>query len=266
MASDSDLLGASDLIDQSVNDEEVRKERRGIEWADAARFTHWVGIVLIGAFLVTLLNATPPKFADLTWQLGVITLLISGGTGALLGALLICLGRIFNLGDRQIQKRALLVRTLASWVAIGWLLLIPLQVWVGVRLINNQAGEEVRQIETLQRVARAIRNAANEDQLRAAMGQIPNQPPLPRLTVPLEVAKANLLGQMQPRINAAKNKQEEFSSQRWQTWMKELLRNGLQCALLGLGFLAIGKNRLLEPATAKSSSPPPRRSRSRSKS
>lgn len=260
MTPESDLLGASDLLDQAVSDDEVRREKRGIEWADGARFTHWVGIVLLGSFLVSLLNATPPKFSDPTWQLNVISLLISGGAGALLGSLLICLGRLFNLGDRQIQNRALLVRTLASWVAIGWLLLIPLQLFLGVRLINSQAGQELGQIQNLQRITRAVRNASNEAQLRAAMAQIPNQPPLPALTVPLEVAKANLLAQMQPRLNALKNRQEEGSSSRWQTWMKEALRNCLQCVLFGLGFLAIGKNRILAPASAKTTSS--RRSRS----
>lgn len=247
-----------------VNEEDVRRENRTKEWADGARYIHWVGIILLGSFLLSLINALPPQFNDPTWQLNFISLLMNGGGSALLGALLICMGRLFNLGDRQIQSRALLVRTLASWVAIGWLLLIPLQLFLGVRLINSQAGKELDQIKTFERIARAVRNSTTEDELRAAMAQVPNTPPLPRLTVPLEIAKANLLTQFQKSINTVKNRLDETSSTRWQTWMKQAVRNSLQCLLLGMGYLALGKNRLLTPATAAITSSSGR-SRSRSR-
>jgi hypothetical protein len=90
---------------------------------------------------------------------------------------------------------------------------------------------------------------------------MPNQPPLPQLTVPLDIGKANLLAQFQKAINTAKNRHQEGSSTRWQTWAREAFRNSLQSLLLGLGFLAIGKNRMFEaPAST-----PSRSSRSRSR-
>lgn len=263
MAANSELRGDVGLFGQAVNEDDVRQESRANEWADGARYIHWVGIVLLGFFLVSFLNALPPRFSDLTWQLNTIALVMNGGAGALLGALLVCVGRLFNTGDRQIQSRALLVRSLASWVAIGWLLLIPMQLFLGVRLINSQAGQEIGQIKTFERIATAVRNSNTEDELRAAMAQVPNQPPLPKLTVPLEIAKANLLAQFQKSVNAAKTRQDEGSSNRWQTWMKEAFRNSLQCLLLGTGFLAIGKNRILNPSAQ--ASVPSKRSRSHSR-
>ena len=264
MAADPEILNATGLFGQDANEEDVRRESRAKEWADGARFTHWVGIVLLGSFLVTLLNATPFKLADITWQLGFISLLMNSASTALLGTLLISLARLFNLGDRQIQNRALLVRTLASWVAIGWFLLIPLQLYLGVRLINSQAGQELGQIKTFEGIARSVRNASTEDELRAAIARIPNQPPLPRLTVPLEIAKANLLAQFQKTINTAKNRQERASSNRWQTWMQQAFRNSLQCIVIGLGFLAIGKNRLFAPSAQRNAAASRSSSRSRS--
>ena len=261
MVDDRELTEEASPFVDSVSEQDVRIERRSVEWADGARYIHWVGLVLLGGFLVSLINVLPPKFTDPTWQLTTISLLIAGGTSALIGSLLVCLARLFNLGDRQVQKRSALVRTLASWVALGWLLLIPLQLYLGVRLINTQMGNEVGEIRTFERIARAVRNATTEDELRAAMAQVPNTPPLPRLTVPLEIAKANLLAQFQKTINAAKNRQDDGSSNRWQVWMKEAFRNSLQCLLLGLGFLAIGKNRLLDGASK--SKAPQARSRAR---
>lgn len=238
-----------------MNEDDVRRENRAKEWADGARYIHWVGIVLLASFLLTFINAFPLQLNDLRWQLNFISLLMNGGGGALIGALLICMGRLFNLGDRQIQSRALLVRTLASWVAIGWLLLIPLQLFLGVRLINSQASKELGQIKTFERIARDVRNSTSEEELRAAMAKVPNTPPLPRLTVPLEIAKANLLNQFQKSINTVKNRLDESNSSRWKTWMQQAVRNSLQCVLLGMGYLAIGKNRLLTPTTQSNISP-----------
>jgi hypothetical protein len=261
MASEAEEVLDSGLFGAEVSQEDVRRETRSREWADGARYIHWVGLTMLGAFLVGLINVLPPRVTDLTWQLNLIALLLGLGNTALLGALLICVARLFNPSDRQIQSRALLVRTLASWVALGWLLLIPLQVYLGVRLINTQAGQEIGQIKGIERISRAVRNATTEEELRRALALVPNQPPLPALTVPLEVAKSNLLAQFQKNINTLRNRQDDGSSARWQIWIKEAFRNSLQSALLGLGFLAIGKNRSLSPEVQTTS----QRSRSRSR-
>jgi hypothetical protein len=234
-----------DALADTVSEADLALERRSKERADGARFIHWGGIALLGLFLVPLINATPIRWTDPAWQLSVISLLMTNGAWALVGALLICLARLLNVGDRKIRDRALLVRNLASWVALGWLLLIPLQLFLSVRLINNQVSNEIGEIQSIQRISRSVANARSEDELRATLSQIQNQPPMPRLTVPLEVAKGNLLAQFQKNINAAKNRQEQASSDRWQTWLKEAFRNTFQCTVLGLGFLAIGKKRNL---------------------
>ena len=262
MASESESFPETGLFGSNVLEEEVRRENLKKTWADGARYIHWVGLAFVASFLTSLFNALPPRFAEPTWQLNLITLMLNGGMGALLGALLISVAQLFNVGDRQVQNRALLVRTLASWVALGWLLLIPLQLFLGVRLINTQAGQEIAQIENLKGITRAVRNATTEQELRAAMAKVPNTPPLPSLTVPLEVAKANLLSQFQKNISTFENRQEQESSNRWQTWLKEALRNSLQCLVLATGFLAIGKNRSFRGVNADGSSSRGKRSRS----
>ena len=110
-------------------------------------------------------------------------------------------------------------------------------------MINSLAGQEIAEIQNFQRISRTVRNVTTEDQLRAALAQIPNQRPLPRLSVPVEVARTNILSQFQRNIIAAKNRQEQRTSDRWQIWLKESFRNSMQCLLLALGYLAIGKKR-----------------------
>lgn len=267
MAPDPERPSQTGLIDDAlITEEDIRRETQTREWMDGARYIHWVGMALVGSFLGSWIGALPARFADPTWQLNLIALVLGSGGVALLGALLICIARLFNLNDRQIQNRALLVRTLSSWVALGWLLLIPLQLFISVRLLNSQARQEVAQIQNFESISREVRNSTSEEQLRAAFGRIPNQPPLPRITVPLEVAKANLLSALQKNINSARNNQETASSNRWQAWMKEALRNTVQTLMFVVGFLALGKNRILDPRGPASSSKASRSSRSRSRS
>jgi len=246
MQNDAELFGNAHFLEDVVSQDEIRKETLIREWSAVSRYACWVGVVLLGSFLVGLINAAPPRLLDPAWQLNLIGLLLGSGGIALIGALLICLARLFNLSDSKLQKRAQFVRNAATWVAIGWFLLIPLQLFLGVRLINSKSSEEIQQIQSLERIAKAVRDANSEFELRQAMAQIPNQPPLPPLTVPLMVAKSNLLAQFQKTVNTAKNNQDLGSSNRLQVWMKEAFRNSLQSLLLSLGFLAIGKDKFIE--------------------
>ena len=251
MQNDAGFNDNAGLFDDVVSAEDIRKESLNREWSAISRSAYWVGVVLLGSFLVGLINAAPPRLLDPTWLLNLVGLLLSSGTIALIGALLICLARLFNLSNSKLQKRAQFVRKLAVWVALGWLLLIPLQLFLGVRLINSKGSEEIQQIQSLERIAKAVRDANSEFELRQALAQVPNQPPLPPLTVPLPVAKANLLAQFQKTVNTAKNNQEQGSSTRLQIWLKEAFRNSLQSLLLSLGFIAIGKDRFIEDFTTK---------------
>ncbi len=243
MAADHELHQEFDSLTAKVNEADLIRERRWKERSDAARFTFWIGVSFIGAFLVPLINLAPVRVSEPTWQLSVISILMSNGVWALLGVLLICLARVLNQSDRMIRNRSMLMRNLASWVALGWLLLIPLQLFLSVRLINTLSSQEIGEIQNVQRVSRQVSSATSEEELRAAMARIPNQPPMPRLTVPLEMAKTNLLSQLQSNLNAAKNRQEQRASTRWQTWLREAFRNTIQCGVLTFGFLAIGKKR-----------------------
>jgi hypothetical protein len=245
VAPDRGLQQDLDFLAETVSESELVQERRLLDRADAARFVYWGGVALVGIFLVPLINLAPIRVSDSVWQLNLISLLMSNGVWALLGALLICLARLLNSSDRMIRNRSLLLRNIASWVALGWVLLIPLQLFLSMRVINSITGRELGEIQNVQRVSRSVSGAITENDLRAALAQIPNQPPLPRLSVPVEIAKSNLLGQLQRNINAAKNRQEQRSSERWQVWLKEAFRNALQCLMLALAFLAIGKKRTL---------------------
>jgi hypothetical protein len=243
VAANQRTAGEFESLSETLQEGELLKERRWKDRADSARYTFWCGSALIAAFVIPLINVVPIQIKDPAWQLNLIGTLLNHGIWALLGVLLICLARLLNHNDRMIRDRALFMRTVASWLALGWLLLIPLQLFISVRLVNATNAAEIGEIQTLQRVSRQVSGANTEDELRLAVSRIPNQPPMPRLTVPVEMAKTNLLGQLQRNLNAAKNIQEQRSSKRWQSWLRDSMRNSLQCVILATGFLAIAKKR-----------------------
>ncbi|MFI0403912.1 MAG: hypothetical protein ACH34U_13495 [Cyanobium sp.] len=234
-----DALASSGLFGTVASPDAIHQESSTKEWEAGARYAYWIGISLLSSFLINLINAAPPRLLDPGWQLNLIGLLLGSGGFALIGALLICLARTFNQSDRQLLKRSRLVRRLATWVALGWILLIA-------RLLNSKGQSELAQIQALERISKAVRDATSEIELRQALGRLPNQPPLGRLTVPLSVAKSNVLAQFEKSINTAKNNQDLGSSNRLQLWLKDAFRNTLQSLALGLGLLALGKPRLIE--------------------
>jgi hypothetical protein len=65
-----------------------------MERADVARLLCWGGVSFFGFFLVPLINLVPMRWNEPTWQLSVITILMSNGIWALLGTLLMCLAQI----------------------------------------------------------------------------------------------------------------------------------------------------------------------------
>jgi len=89
----------------------------------------------------------PLKLADPFWQLGFTGVLCSNGFLALLAVVLVNLAAALLPESRRHDARRLLVRRCCGWVAIGFLLLIPLQglaAWRGLEnatALSNRAGQ-----------------------------------------------------------------------------------------------------------------------------
>lgn len=214
------------------------------EQRDLARVMSWVGIALILFFLVvTVSPAFPVQLLQPRWIDQRSGSLLSSGAFALLAALLIAAAPMVDSGSQPLSRRANLVRRLATWAAIGYLLLIPLQSYAGVRLLREREQQQSALLTTAERGVTAIQNARTEAELRQAYEQIPgNKPPLgPRFTQPLEVVRDRLVDLLRPRIDRLESEFQKQRESRWQRFFGLLARNTLGQFSMFLGFAALGR-------------------------
>lgn len=204
----------------------------------------WVGMAMILFFLVvTLPPAWPIQLLQPSWIDQRSGNLLSSGAFALLAALLISAAPLVDANSEPLIKRANLVRRVATWVAIGYLLLIPLQTYAGVRLLREREQQQSDLLVQAQRAIAAIEKATTEAELRQAYDRIPgNKPPFrARLTQPPEVFRDRLADFLRPRVSRVEAEFKKQQSTRWQRFLGLLARNTVGQLSMFLGFAALGR-------------------------
>jgi hypothetical protein len=128
-----------------------------------AEILQWVALALFIVFLAILLAAMLPlEILDSRWQVRVISALLGSSSLPLIGVVLMLLANYLDDEFRPFGDKIRLLRRLAGFAAIGFLLLIPLQITAGSRLLNQQSGNEVAQLKVLQGAADAIGGPGDE--------------------------------------------------------------------------------------------------------
>jgi hypothetical protein len=133
-----------------------------------------LSLALLGIFLAAVLvSAWPPKLLDPNWQLGLIQNLINNGSLALIGALLTHLAMAFHPGSDRLRARHIAYRRWALAAALGFLMLIPLQVSAGWKLYRTVDGNSQQQIsqsaKQLTALRQAITTATSTQEIQAKM-------------------------------------------------------------------------------------------------
>ncbi|MFN9070118.1 MAG: hypothetical protein ACK5WI_04460, partial [Cyanobacteriota bacterium] len=142
-----------------------------------------------------------------------------------------------------------LMRQIATYAAIGFLLLVPLQSYGLVRSINNQVQESQAQLNKLAAAANQIQQATTEQQLRQAIREIPggeqiaNRP----LGADLQTIKTGLLGRLRPTVKRLENQLKDNQNQALQNTVVPLVRDGLISLAYALGFAGIGGSSQAKP-------------------
>jgi hypothetical protein len=114
-----------------------------------------IGLVTIAYALAALLFASLPlKLLDPEWQLLVSAAFSASGPFLLIGTMLVCLARSFNGASKQLIGRVRLLRQLSTWAAIHSLLLVPLQLHAGIRLLGQKSAQKA-QLHPLEKVQRS---------------------------------------------------------------------------------------------------------------
>ncbi len=210
---------------------------------DFADLLQWVALGLFIVFLAILLAAMLPlEILDSRWQVKVISALLGSASLPLMGVVLMLLANFIDEGVSPFGSKISLLRRLTGFADIGFLLLIPLQITAGSRLLNQQSGNEVTQLKALQRSADAIRSANNEADLKTALRQLPGAPSnLDRpLAAPLPQVKDALISRLDPAVKRLQTQVDEAKKNRLQQALGIWIRDAGMAAGYAIGFSGLG--------------------------
>ena len=210
---------------------------------DFADILQWVALGLFIVFLAILLAAMLPlEILDSRWQVKVISALLGSASLPLMGVVLMLFANFIDEGVSPFGSKISLLRRLTGFAAIGFLLLIPLQITAGSRLLNQQSGNEVTQLKALQRAADAIRSANNEADLKTALRQLPGAPSnLDRpLAAPLPQVKVALISRLDPAVKRLQTQVDEAKQNRLQQALGIWIRDAGMAAGYAIGFSGLG--------------------------
>jgi len=208
-----------------------------------ADILQWVAIALFIVFLAILLAAMLPlEILDSRWQVRVISALLGSSSLPLIGVVLMLLANYLDEGFSPFGSKIRLIRRLAGFAAIGFLLLIPLQITAGTRLLNQQSGNEVGQLKVLQGAADSIRSANSEEDLKNALRKLPGAPNnLNRpLGAPLPQVKAALISRLDPAVKRLQNQVDEAKKNRLEKAIGIWIRDAGMAAGYAIGFSGLG--------------------------
>ncbi|WP_216907439.1 hypothetical protein [Synechococcus sp. CCY 0621] len=248
---------------QTPIDSDKRNQR------DIAELLSTTGLVMVGYGLTALLFACLPiRLLDPEWQLRASGAFSASGPFLLIGLLLVCLARSFNGSSQQLISRVKLLRSLSTWAAILYLLLVPIQLHAGVRLLQQKSGQEAQLQAQWSKFKAQLQATTSEQEVRSLLATLPQPVQLPaKLDIPLPVLKKQLFANVDSRFNALRYQTAEARSQRLQNFLGEASSNCLKTLLVALGFAAFAQGReggptLLQKAQGLFGNKSRRRSRS----
>ena len=216
-----------------------------LELQNPADLLKWIGIALLGIYLATVLAAALPlKLLDPAWVNRVCGSL-RGGVSFPLEALAFILVGSYLRGDPRELPLATTLRRLCSWVAIGFLLMIPLQSWAGQKLIGQAVEAQEARIKPGVKALKAVYAASNAEQLMGAIQMIPGAPPNIGGTFqePVPKVRQRLISQIEPQVRQQQEQLSQLSAEIRSNGLIALVKDGLVALLSALAFAAIGRSR-----------------------
>jgi len=205
-----------------------------------------VTIAMIGWLLIAFnLNAIifssfPLKLATPEWQLNLIAALITASPSLLIGATLVALALVFDHSAQILKDWNLTLARAASWFAVVLVLLIPLQFFLGYRVLKNRTNSSTEAINKLKTIVKGISAVNSEAELRAYVASLPNAPTLPaKFDAAFPVIKERAIDNIKAQINAGSENTALQQSESLQVFLKEAIRNTSLAILMAAAFSAL---------------------------
>lgn len=205
----------------------------------------WIGsLVLLGTSTTTIVfSAFPFQPIRPEWQMKMVATLLGSGVTGLIGALFAQLSFLADRSRNNPRKKGVqLIRKLAGFVAIGYLLLVPIQMVAGFSLLRQTAQQENQPKIQWGKFRSRILATESEAELREFLAQLPNPTSLPEnLGSSLQQFKQNLITDIDARFAARATEIQKAQAERFKNFLLETARGIIQSLLFAAGFLAISK-------------------------
>lgn len=203
----------------------------------------WIAYALFLVFLAQVVASIyPVALIQPQWQLRMSGVLRGTAILPLMGVGLLLLANMIDPTVSPSSKQLRLIRRIATWAAVGYLLLIPLQTVGAVRNIRTEVSQAQAQINKLTTAANQLQQAANEQELRTAIRSIPGGEQIADrpLGADVQTIKTALLGRIRPNIKRFENQLKESQDKAIQNTIIPLFRDGLISIGYALGFAGLG--------------------------
>jgi len=214
---------------------------------DAAVFLQWAGYALIVIYAITVITEVMPlALLQPTWLILFSGKILGGAAFALTGAVLLVIALRFDpqvLPLSRFQKR---LRQSARLVALGFLLLIPLQTIAGVVGLNNDARDVQRRLVQLEQATEVISKANDEQSLIEGLSLLPGAPKFngQKLSVPVPLVKKQVLAQLNRQIPLLQTRVQQVKKLRLENGLVLWLRQGVVSAAYAIAFWMLGTRRV----------------------
>lgn len=217
-----------------------------IDTHDAAIFLQWAGYALIIIYSITVVvEMLPLALLQPAWLVRFSGKLLGGGVFALIGAVLLVIALRFDpevLPLSRFQKR---LRHLARLVALGFLLLIPLQMIAGFFVLNTDAQDVQRKLAQLENAAEVISKSNTETGLINGLALLPGAPKPngQKLSIPAPIVKAQVLEQLNRQIPLLQTRISQVKKVRLETGIAVWFKQGVISAAYAMAFWMLGSVR-----------------------
>jgi hypothetical protein len=214
-----------------------------IDSHDSAVFLQWAGYSLLFIFAVTVvMEVLPLALLQPAWLVRFSGKILGGGVFALTGAVLLVIALRFDpevLPLARFQKR---LRQLARLVALGFLLLIPLQMVAGIFVLKTDAQDIQRKLTRLEQATQVISKSTTESGLINGLAMLPGapRPNGQKLAIPAPIVKAQVLAQLNRQIPLLQNRVSEVKKLRLETGLAVWFKQGVISAAYATAFWMLG--------------------------
>jgi hypothetical protein len=134
-------------------------------------------------------------------------------------------------------------------VALGFVLMIPLQIWSGQKLIDQAIQNQQARIQPGEMALKALYAAANADELQAAIRSIPGAPPniSNRFDEPVRKVRDRLIAEIEPQLDKQKDQIRGVTGEIRRDSVINLVKDAIVALFSALAFAALGRSKSNRP-------------------